>query len=105
MASIDHLRSGQPLNTNRSNQSKSQNTAVESNGSGEVRNHRGDAFSLSEQSRAIGAMNQQMASEAHFDSAKVAAIKEAIANGSYKVDADRLASNMLRHEDELRGLK
>ncbi|MBV7298518.1 flagellar biosynthesis anti-sigma factor FlgM [Enterovibrio paralichthyis] len=104
MASIDHLRSGQPLNTNRSNHNKTQQTSAETSGAGEVRNHRGDAFSMSDESKAIGALNQQMASEAHFDSAKVAAIKAAIANGSYKVDADRLAANIIKHEDELHGL-
>ncbi|AMG29922.1 flagellar biosynthesis anti-sigma factor FlgM [Grimontia hollisae] len=105
MASIDHLRSGQPLSTNRSNQSKTQSSPAENSSAGEVRNHRGDAFSMSDESRAIGALNQQMASETHFDSAKVAAIKAAIANGSYKVDADRLAENMMKHEDDLRGMK
>lgn len=105
MASIDHLRSGQPLSTNRSNQSKTQSSPTEKSAAGEVRNHRGDAFSMSEESRAIGALNQQMASETHFDSAKVAAIKAAIANGSYKVDADRLAENIMKHEDDLRGMK
>ncbi|MBE1274687.1 flagellar biosynthesis anti-sigma factor FlgM [Enterovibrio baiacu] len=105
MASIDHLRSGQPINTNRSNQNKTQNTASETGATNDVRQTRGDAFSMSDESRAIGAMNQQMASEAHFDSAKVAAIKAAIANGSYKVDADRLAANIMKHEDELRSIK
>ncbi|WP_028024747.1 flagellar biosynthesis anti-sigma factor FlgM [Enterovibrio calviensis] len=103
MASIDHLRSGQPINTNRTNQNKTQSTSVES-GAAQVNTQRTDAFSMSDESKAIGALNQQMASESHFDSAKVAAIKAAIANGSYKVDADKLASNMLKHEDDFRGI-
>ncbi|MEZ8143486.1 flagellar biosynthesis anti-sigma factor FlgM [Enterovibrio norvegicus FF-33] len=103
MASIDHLRSGQPINTNRTNQGKSQSNSVES-GASEVKTQRTDAFSMSDGSKAIGALNQQMASESHFDSAKVAAIKTAIANGSYKVDADQLAANILKHEDDFRGI-
>ncbi|WP_407331103.1 flagellar biosynthesis anti-sigma factor FlgM [Enterovibrio sp. 27052020O] len=104
MASIDHLRSGQPINTNRTNQNKSQSNSVETGGAGQVNPQRTDAFSMSDGSKAIGALNQQMASESHFDSAKVAAIKAAIANGSYKVDADQLAANILKHEDDLRGI-
>ncbi|GAL33144.1 negative regulator of flagellin synthesis FlgM [Vibrio maritimus] len=50
-------------------------------------------------------MHQQMASQPSFDSAKVAAIKDAIANGSYTVDAEKLADNMMKFEDELGGLR
>ncbi|EJH68768.1 negative regulator of flagellin synthesis FlgM [Vibrio cholerae HC-51A1] len=44
-----------------------------------------------------------MASRPSFDSAKVAAIKEAIANGSYVVDPEKLADNMIKFEKELGG--
>lgn len=42
-----------------------------------------------------------MASKPAFDAAKVAAIKEAIANGSYRVDPEKLADNMMKFENEL----
>lgn len=101
MASIDQLRSGQPINTTRSNQNKTQNTPVESSSKAQSTPPSSkDAFSLSNESRAIGAMNQQMATEPHFDTAKVAEIKAAIANGSYKVDANKLAESMIKHQDE-----
>ena len=38
-----------------------------------------------------------------FDSAKVAAIKDAIANGSYVVDPEKLADSMIKFENELGG--
>lgn len=104
MASIDHLRSGQPLTTNRGSQNKTQDSSQTSSGR-EAQSASAtprDAVSLSQQSRAIDEMNQQLAAEPHFDSAKVAAIKDAIANGSYKIDADRLAVNIMRFEDDLK---
>jgi negative regulator of flagellin synthesis FlgM len=104
MASIDHLRNSQPMTTARNNQSKvttsssgSQPTAAPSQG-------RQDAVSLSSQGKAVGQIHQQLATEPSFDRAKVSAIKEAISSGAYVVDADKLASNMMKFEDELRGL-
>ncbi|MCW8328154.1 flagellar biosynthesis anti-sigma factor FlgM [Photobacterium sp. SDRW27] len=107
MASIDQLRSGQPMTTTRSNQGN-----VSSSTSGAAKNQqptslggsKGDAVSLSTQGKAVGQIHQQLAAEPSFDSAKVAAIKDAISNGSYVVDAEKLASNMMKFEDELRGL-
>jgi negative regulator of flagellin synthesis FlgM len=49
-------------------------------------------------------MHNQMVSQPSFDKAKVAAIKEAIANGSYSVDPEKLADNMMKFEKELGGL-
>ncbi|NAX46862.1 flagellar biosynthesis anti-sigma factor FlgM [Photobacterium halotolerans] len=103
MASIDSLRSGQLL-SNLRNSNSTNNTQ----GRPEAREESGhtpqDAVSLSSQARAVGQIHQQLAAEPSFDRNKVESIKNAISNGSYQVDADRLASNMLRFEDELRGL-
>lgn len=104
MASIDQLRGNQQALTttrNTSNQTKTQETQ-----GGAVREQQGvksqdDAVSLSQQSQKIDKMNQEMAAESHFDSAKVEQIKQAIANGSYRVDADKLAANMMRFENDL----
>ncbi|MFA0709203.1 flagellar biosynthesis anti-sigma factor FlgM, partial [Vibrio sp. 10N.222.48.A3] len=54
--------------------------------------------------KAIGQLHQEMAAQPSFDSVKVAAIKEAIANGSYTVDPEKLADNMMKFENELKGL-
>ncbi|WP_261857886.1 flagellar biosynthesis anti-sigma factor FlgM [Photobacterium sanguinicancri] len=109
MANIDQLRTGQPIPTTRSNQTKVGSTssdapstaAAAAASSPRVKN---DAVSLSAQGKAVGQIHQQLAAEPSFDSAKVAEIKQAIADGSYKVDADKLASNMTKFEDELRGI-
>ena len=107
MASIDQLRSGHLMTTARSN-----NSNVSGSASGAAKNQQPaalggsqkDAVSLSSQGKAVGQIHQQLAAEPSFDSAKVAAIKEAITNGSYVVDAEKLASNMMKFEDELRGI-
>ena len=103
MTSIDHLRGGQPLNTNRTlNHTKTatENTPVTAT----TVEPQHDAVSLSSQGKAVGQIHQQLAAETSFDSAKVAEIKQAIANGSYTIDADKLANNMIKFEHELQGL-
>lgn len=62
-----------------------------------------DAVSLSQQSKAVSKLQKDMAASPAYDSAKVAAIKEAIANGSYRVDPEKLADNMIKFENELQG--
>jgi negative regulator of flagellin synthesis FlgM len=105
MAGIDNIRSGQSLTTsNRSTARSEENASSLKAGSSKSIPQAGqDAVSLSSQGRAIGEMHAQLASEPSFDSAKVAAIKEAIANGSYTVDADKLAENMVKFEKEFGG--
>ncbi|CEO40006.1 flagellar biosynthesis anti-sigma factor FlgM [Photobacterium kishitanii] len=101
MTSIDHLRGGQPLNTTRTvNHTK---TATVNTPTTTVEPQH-DAVSLSSQGKAVGQIHQQLAAETSFDSTKVAEIKQAIANGSYTIDADKLANNMIKFEDELNGL-
>ncbi|KXI24125.1 flagellar biosynthesis anti-sigma factor FlgM [Photobacterium sanguinicancri] len=107
MANIDQLRTGQPIPTTRSNQTKVGSTSSDAPSTAAAASSprvKNDAVSLSAQGKAVGQIHQQLAAEPSFDSAKVAEIKQAIADGSYKVDADKLASNMTKFEDELRGI-
>lgn len=103
MAGIDNIRSGQqPMTTSRS----ASRAGSTSSDAGSVSESKGsqDSVSLSQQGKAIGQLQQEMAAQPSFDSAKVAAIKEAIANGSFKVDPERLADNMMKFENELGGI-
>ncbi|RQW63988.1 flagellar biosynthesis anti-sigma factor FlgM [Vibrio viridaestus] len=106
MAGIDNIRSGHSLtNTSRSSQRADNNSSDSKTQGAERSSSSGkDAVSISSQSKEIGNMHNQMASSPAFDSAKVQAIKEAIANGSYVVDPDKLAENMIKYEKELGGL-
>lgn len=105
MAGIDNIRSGQTLTTSTRSTARNETSASSSStGSSKSTNSVAqDAVSLSSQGRAVGEMHNQMVSQPSFDQAKVAAIKEAIANGSYVVDPEKLASNMIKFESELGG--
>lgn len=108
MAGIDNIRSGQSLTSTSSNRSLNRSDSNASSVSSQESQHANrprDAVSLSSQSKAIEEMRNDMASKPSFDSAKVEAIKKAIANGSYVVDADKLADNIIKFEKELGGIK
>ncbi|WP_194437053.1 flagellar biosynthesis anti-sigma factor FlgM [Vibrio fluminensis] len=102
MAGIDNIRAGQTL-TSSTRASRSNDSSVQSSSPSKSNSVAQDAVSLSSEGKAVGEMHKQMASQPSFDQAKVAAIKEAISNGSYTVDAEKLASNMIKFEKELGG--
>ncbi|WP_260259089.1 flagellar biosynthesis anti-sigma factor FlgM [Vibrio intestinalis] len=103
MAGIDNIRSGQTLTTSTRTAARSESSSAGSSSSAKTSHAQQDAVSLSSEGRAVGEMHSQMASQPAFDQAKVDAIKEAIANGSYTVDPEKLADNMMRLEKELGG--
>ncbi|WP_434356369.1 flagellar biosynthesis anti-sigma factor FlgM [Parasalinivibrio latis] len=104
MPGINQLRPGQTYVTSKTNQDSARSGSV-SRESPESPRSKGDSVSLSSEGRAIGQMQNQLASEPQFDSAKVARIKQAIADGSYSIDADKLASNIMKFEDELKDIR
>ena len=101
MASIDNIRSGQMMTTNSRAPARTDSNSVSDTREAKKSSQGRDAVSLSQQSRDIEQLHQEMASKPAFDAAKVAAIKEAIANGSYRVDPEKLADNMIKFENEL----
>ncbi|MGL5337026.1 MAG: flagellar biosynthesis anti-sigma factor FlgM [Enterovibrio sp.] len=99
MASIEHLRANQNLNANNTVNSKTSKKSATQEALPHVASEQHkDEFVMSEQTKALNKLNQQITQSSAFDSQKVEALKAAIANGSYKVDPDRLASNILKHE-------
>ncbi|MBY7731748.1 MULTISPECIES: flagellar biosynthesis anti-sigma factor FlgM [Vibrio] len=105
MAGIDNIRSGQTLTTTNRSAARSDSSSQASRSDVAAKSPTSkDAVSLSQQSKAIGQLQQDMAAQPSFDTVKVAAIKEAIANGSYTVDPEKLADNMIKFENELKGL-
>lgn len=104
MAGIDNIRSGQTLSTTTRSSVRNDNSTTSSADSAKKSSVAQDSVSLSSQGKAVGEMHTQMASQPSFDQAKVAAIKEAIANGSYTVNPEKLADNMMKFEKELGGL-
>ncbi|MDA9557183.1 flagellar biosynthesis anti-sigma factor FlgM [Vibrio sp.] len=103
MAGIDNIRPGQSAGTQSGhmvrNEQKHHN--IEKREASISTNS--DAVSLSQQGKVIDQMHSNLVSQPSFDQAKVSAIKDAIANGSYKVDADLLAKNIMKHEKEFSG--
>ncbi|ALR16228.1 MULTISPECIES: flagellar biosynthesis anti-sigma factor FlgM [Vibrio] len=103
MAGIDNIRSGQIMTTNKSRApARNESNATNTTDSHKVSAQQ-DAVSLSQQSKDVNKLQKDMAASPAYDTAKVAAIKEAIANGSYKVDPEKLADNMIKLESELQG--
>ncbi len=99
MAGIDNIRSGQMMTTNSRVPARKDSNATNATESNRAPTQQ-DAVSLSQQGKAVSKLQQDMAASPAYDSAKVAAIKEAIANGSYKVDPEKLADSMIKFENE-----
>ena len=102
MAGIDNIRSGQMMTTTSRAPARNDSNATSTTESKKAPAQQ-DAVSLSQQSKAVSKLQKAMAASPAYDSAKVAAIKEAITNGSYKVDPEKLADNMIKFENELQG--
>ncbi|EJB8691383.1 flagellar biosynthesis anti-sigma factor FlgM [Vibrio parahaemolyticus] len=103
MAGIDNIRSGQMMSTTSRAPARNDSSPTSSTTESKKAPAQQDAVSLSQQSKAVSKLQKDMAASPAYDSAKVAAIKEAIANGSYRVDPEKLADNMIKFENELQG--
>lgn len=101
MASIDNIRTGQMFTPSARGSSRTELNQTSEHPKSERGSGNQDAVSLSSQGKALGKMHSELAAQPSFDKAKVAAIKEAILNGSYRVDAEKLADNMIKFEKEL----
>ncbi|MCL1036472.1 flagellar biosynthesis anti-sigma factor FlgM [Shewanella corallii] len=63
-----------------------------------------DSVNITPQAQQLQGAHSKMASMPEVDVQKVAEIKQAIAEGRYKVDAEKLASNIAQFEQELQDL-
>lgn len=102
MAGIDNIRSDQMMTIKSRTPARNDSNETSATKSKQAPAQQ-DAVSLSRQGKAVSRLQQDMAASPAYDSAKVAAIKEAIANGSYKVDPEKLADSMIKFENELQG--
>lgn len=62
----------------------------------------GDHLTLTDSARALQKLSDAVAGSPVVDSAKVSSVKQALANGSYHIDASSIANKILQFE---RGLK
>lgn len=61
----------------------------------------GDTVELTSSARLLQRLDQTLATASEIDSAKVDAVKTAIANGEYEVDAEKIADALLRSDKAL----
>ncbi|HWJ34489.1 MAG TPA: flagellar biosynthesis anti-sigma factor FlgM [Steroidobacteraceae bacterium] len=61
-----------------------------------------DSLTLTDSARSLQKIEEAVAKAPVVDSAKVAAVKQAVSSGTYQIDAGRVADGLLRFE---RGLK
>jgi negative regulator of flagellin synthesis FlgM len=62
----------------------------------------GDQVTLTTSARSLQKLSDAVTQAPVVDSAKVSAIKQALANGSYQVDAGRVADKMIQFENGLK---
>ncbi|MEM1090145.1 MAG: flagellar biosynthesis anti-sigma factor FlgM [Pseudomonadota bacterium] len=62
-----------------------------------------DKVSLTLEARAIGQITESARSESDVDVEKVAALREAIANGTFEVDSRSIAEGLIRSESGVKG--
>jgi negative regulator of flagellin synthesis FlgM len=60
-----------------------------------------DAVVLTDQARSLGRIEQDLKSSAPDNSEKIAALKQAVTDGSYQVDAAQVAKKMGNFESQL----
>jgi negative regulator of flagellin synthesis FlgM len=61
----------------------------------------GDNVSLSQEAQVLGRVEQAMKNSPEVDEAKVSAIRQAIAEGRYQINSERIAERMLAQDDSL----
>ena len=64
--------------------------------------HTGDTLTLTDSARSLLKIEEAVAKAPVVDAQKVAAVKQAISSGTYKIDAGRVAGKLLKFERGLR---
>jgi negative regulator of flagellin synthesis FlgM len=96
MSEINKIKSlGQPELTTSRNPAARDNKESVNVTSTAVPTNRSDTVSLTNAAEQIQSLQQVIADVPVVDSERVASLKAAIADGSYSIDADQLAQNLL----------
>lgn len=66
-------------------------------------NARGENVSLSSQAKNLKQLEQKLGSYPEMDDDRIEQIKSALENGSYKIDAEKLAQKMLEMDESIFG--
>lgn len=73
-------------------------------GSGSSAGAGADSVHITDSARALAALSQAVQTAPEVDAGRVATLQQAIANGSYSIDSERIAARMLQVEQELGGV-
>ena len=63
-----------------------------------------ESVHITDSARALAALSQAVQSTPEVDAGRVATLQQAIANGNYSIDSDRIAARMLQVEQDLGGV-
>lgn len=78
--------------------------AVAESGGGKPGVASSDSVHITGSAKTLAALEQTLKDAPVVDESRVARLQAAIANGSYKVDAERVADKLLRFEEQLGGV-
>lgn len=100
MSTINHVNSNRSaiLSGLKNSQHGKQKVHAEASGT----QIRSGGVSLSDEAKNIGQLQQSLATESQFDTNKVEAIKQAIAEGRYQIDPEKLADSIIMFGDEFK---
>jgi len=77
-----------------------QQTKVNSDGSSLAEKPQGESLSISSQARDIKKVEESLGQLPDINQSRVDELKQAVNNGQYKVDAQKVAENLLRLDSE-----
>jgi negative regulator of flagellin synthesis FlgM len=90
---------GITTNTNASSRQKAPDSAASSVNRENPAGVKNDSVELSHESQLLKSLEAKIIGAPDVDSDKVASVRQAIADGSYSVNADRIASKILATDD------
>jgi negative regulator of flagellin synthesis FlgM len=91
-----------PIKGSGSNGVVTEKSQGETSTAGGAATHTGDTLTLTDSARSLQKIEEAVAKAPVVDAQKVAAVKQAIDSGTYKVDSNRVAGKMLKYERGLR---
>ncbi|MDI9245271.1 flagellar biosynthesis anti-sigma factor FlgM [Marinobacter sp. CHS3-4] len=78
-------------------------TGAEQQAKSQATNARGENVNLSSQAKNLKQLEQQLGDYPEMDDDRIEQIRSALENGSYKVDAEKLAQKMLEMDESIFG--
>jgi len=102
---INNVNTNKPstVDTKQTQQQQQQVQQQSSNATAATTAPRQDAVSITPQAQQLNQLTRKAESESGINQEKVDKVKQALSDGSYKIDFDRLAKNLAAFEGDLYG--